>query len=305
MTAASNTSRPSPPWQAPAFIWLDLTSRCPLECVHCYAEASPRGGHGQMSTAAWLAVIGQAAVLGVGQVIVIGGEPLYHPGCGDIVRHALAQGMQVEIFSSLYRVTPAQWELAALDGVSLACSYYSDDPAQHEAISGRRGSHARTRANIAEAARRGIPVRVGIIGLTKEQRTRQAMTELSALGIPRKAIGLDRLRAFGRGAAGLPDEADTCGGCGHGNAAILPDGTVTPCVFTRTAAAGSVLAETLGDVLAGGAFAAQVARLDSLRPAARPCVPDMCDPQCGPSCSPACGPAGNCRPSGACAPDYR
>lgn len=189
--------------------------------------------------------------------------------------------------------------------MSLACSYYSDDPAQHEVISGRRGSHARTRANIAEAVRRGIPVRVGIIGLAEDQRTGQAMAELVALGIPEEAICFDRLRAFGRGAAGSPNEADTCGACGHGNAAILPDGTVTPCVFTRTAAAGSVLTAPLGDVLADGKFAAQVARLDSLRPAGRPCVPNMCDPQCGPSCSPACRPAGNCRPTGACAPDYR
>lgn len=305
MTSASSTSGSGAPCQAPAFIWLDLTSRCPLVCVHCYAGASPRGTHGQMTMAVWFEVISQAAALGVGQVIVIGGEPLYHPGCSDIVLYALAQGIRVEIFSSLYRVTPAQWDLAALPGVSLACSYYSDDLVQHEAITGRRGSHARTRANIAEAVRRGIPIRVGIVSLTEEQRTVQAMAELAALGVPPEAIGLDRLRAFGRGAAGLPDEADTCGACGHGNAAILPDGTVTPCVFTRTAAAGSVLEGLLGDVLAGSTFAAQVARLDSLRPATWPCVPDMCDPQCGPSCSPACRPAGNCRPAGACAPDYR
>jgi hypothetical protein len=34
--------------------------------------------------------------------------------------------MKVEIFSSLYRVTPTQWELAALPGVSLACSYQGE-----------------------------------------------------------------------------------------------------------------------------------------------------------------------------------
>jgi hypothetical protein len=104
-----------------------------------------------------------------------------------------------QVFSSLYRVTSAQWEVAALAGVSLACSYYSDDPVQHDAITGRRGSHARTRANIAEAVRRGIPVRVGVIGLSDGQRAGQAVAELEALGIQRGAIGLDRLRASGRG----------------------------------------------------------------------------------------------------------
>src|SRR6266566_14580 len=162
-----------------------------------------------------------------------------------------------------------------------------------------QGQHRRS------GAPRGIPIRAGIIGLTSGQRTGQARADLIALGVSESAIALDRLRAFGRGAAGLPDEADTCGSCGHGNAAILPDGTVTPCVFTRTATAGSVLAAPLGDVLTGARFAAQVARLDSLRPASWPCVPNMCDPQCGPSCSPACRPAGTCRPVGACAPNYR
>ena len=197
------------------------------------------------------------------------------------------------------------WLEAAGHGVSLATSYHSADPEEHDAITGRPGSHCRTRVSIAEAVRRGIPIRAGIIGLTSGQRTGQARADLIALGVSESAIALDRLRAFGRGAAGLPDEADTCGSCGHGNAAILPDGTVTPCVFTRTATAGSVLAAPLGDVLTGARFAAQVARLDSLRPASWPCMPNMCDPQCGPSCSPACRPAGNCRPVGGCAPNYR
>jgi|HubBroStandDraft_1064217.scaffolds.fasta_scaffold21670_2 MoaA/NifB/PqqE/SkfB family radical SAM enzyme len=93
-----SASGPSAPWRVPVFIWLDLTSRCPLECVHCYAAASPRGTHGKMTVATWLATISQAARLGVRRVIVIGGEPLYRPGCGDIVRHALAEGMSAEIF---------------------------------------------------------------------------------------------------------------------------------------------------------------------------------------------------------------
>jgi hypothetical protein len=161
--------------------------------------------------------------------------------------------------------------------------------------------------------------------------------------VPDSAIGFDRLRAFGRGARGQRNEADTCGSCGHGNAAILPDGTVTPCVFTRNATAGSLRNASLGEILTGTEFEAQVARLDSLRrpttrhvmaarnpdnsarngpyascspqaPPARdpadpevvtfPCVPDMCDPQCGPSCSPACNPTGTCRPAGGCVPDY-
>ncbi|MGH4018521.1 MAG: hypothetical protein ACRDT0_04605, partial [Pseudonocardiaceae bacterium] len=89
------------------------------------------------------------------------------------------------------------WELFSVPGVSLATSYYSDVPTQHEEITGRRGSHAKTRANIVEAIRREIPLRVGVIDLGDEQRWQQAVAELEALGVT--AIGYDRLRQVGRG----------------------------------------------------------------------------------------------------------
>lgn len=114
--------------------------------------------------------------------------------------------------------------------------------------------------------------------------------------------------------SGAANEADTCGHCGHGTAAILPDGTMTPCVFTRAAAAGSLHEGAFNEIVAGEGFARQVARLDELRrpsvpiPMA-PCVPNMCNPQCGPNCSPSCNPTGctpdsTCGPSNQCQPKY-
>lgn len=287
------------------YVWLELTSSCQLACVHCYADSGPGQGHGVMTAADWTRVIGQAAAHGVRRVCMIGGEPTAHPAFTDLLSHALSAGLHVEVFTNLYRIPARLWPALNRPGVSLATSYYSADPAAHDAVTGRPGSHARTRAAITEAIRRDIPIRIGIVELPGSNHAGQARADLISLGVPASAIGTDRLRAFGRGTAGQPDEADTCGNCGHGSAAILPDGTVTPCVFTRAATAGSVLAAPLADVLTSTRFAAQVARLDTLRPPVWSCVPNMCDPQCGPSCGPACNPAGNCRPAGGCAPDYR
>jgi MoaA/NifB/PqqE/SkfB family radical SAM enzyme len=138
-----------------SFVWLELTGRCQLRCTHCYAESGPSGTHGSMSAADWLRVIDQAAGLGVKSVQFIGGEPTVYPDLAVLVLHALARVMHVEVFSNLVHVRPDLWMLFSVPGVSLATSYYSDDPGQHEAITGRRGSHAKTRANIAEAIKRG------------------------------------------------------------------------------------------------------------------------------------------------------
>jgi len=273
------------------FLWLEITGRCQLACVHCYADSSPLGGHGAMSAADWERVLAQAAAHGVAEVQLIGGEPTLHPDFARLVDRALELGLGVEVYTNLYRVSQAVWDVLSRPGVRVATSWYSADPAAHDAITGRAGSHARTRANIAEAVRRGIPLRAGIIELEDAQDTARARTELIALGLSENAIGFDRLRAFGRGAAGLPDESDTCGECGHGCAAVLPDGTVAPCVFTRSAAAGSIRADSLDAILEGPRFGERVAHLDQVR-AAR-------SEGCGPTCMP-CNPCPPCRPS--CSP---
>jgi hypothetical protein len=84
-------------------------------------------------------------------------------------------------------------------------------PQQHAAITGRAGSHARTKANIAEAVRRSIPLRAGVIDLTDDQRSAQAVVELTELGVP--DVGVDMLRQVGRGVSDTT-EPECCRGHG-------------------------------------------------------------------------------------------
>jgi MoaA/NifB/PqqE/SkfB family radical SAM enzyme len=246
-----------------SFVWLEITGKCQLECAHCYATSGPAGTHGTMTTADWRRVIDEAAGLGVGVVQFNGGEPTLHPGLPALVKHALGRGLKVEIFSNLVQVTPALWDAFSLTGVSLATSYYSDDPGQHAAITGRRGSHARTRANLAEVVRRGIPVRVGVIDLGDAQRWKQAVAEMKALGVT--DVRADDVRRVGRGGRGArPGLDQLCGSCAREVLAIGPDGTARPCVFARwpDMAVGNVRESSLVDIMAGPAVADVRRRID-------------------------------------------
>jgi MoaA/NifB/PqqE/SkfB family radical SAM enzyme len=233
----------------------------------------------------WEDVIEQAAALGARRVVFIGGEPTLHPGLSRLVRSALSCGLETEIFSNLVRVTPALWGLLAEPGVSVATSWYTTDRARHAAITGR-DTWRQTRGNIAEAVRRGIPLRAGIIdGILPGQRVGEAERELRSLGVT--DISHDRIREFGRGTIGDPSQ--TCGACGRGVAAVLPDGSVTPCPMTRWLAAGSVRDTPLGTIL-DGPMAAAVAALPAAGAAS-------CNPKCLPDsyCNPMCVP-GACKP---------
>ncbi|WP_345353655.1 radical SAM protein [Actinoallomurus liliacearum] len=285
------------------FMWLEITGKCQLECVQCYAGSGPTGTHGTMTAPDWHRVIDEAAGLGVEEIQFIGGEPTLHPGLPDLIDHGLARGLRVEVFSNLVHIKPLLWDKLTQPGVSLATSWYSDDAVEHAAIT-RRPGHVRTRANIIEAVRRSIPLRVGIIGVHHGQRTDQAAAMLADLGVT--DIEHDRLRQIGRGVRDRPQGVDQlCGACTSGSLAVAPDGTVWPCVMARWLPVGNVRDSTLRDIVTGPSMVSVTEYLDAhFAPTEAPCVPKMCNPQCGPSCSPACRPKGDCRPAGGCVPSY-
>ncbi|MFE2757920.1 radical SAM protein [Actinosynnema sp. NPDC059335] len=287
-----------------SFIWLEITGKCQLRCSHCYAESGPGGNDGVMTPGDWESVIDQAGRIGVEMVQFIGGEPTLHRSLPDLVNRALGRGLRVEVFSNLVHVSPRLWELFARPGVQLATSYYSDRPDEHEGITKVRGSHERTKANIVEALRRSIPLRIGVTDLRDGQRVEQARGELAALGFEGE-VRVDHLRGVGRGARAMAsDSSALCGQCGDGKIAVAADGSVWPCVFSRWLPVGNVRLAPLVEILNGPTMLATTTALAerfAQRPVS-PCVPNMCDPQCGPSCGPACNPAGNCTPKGKCVP---
>lgn len=278
------------------FLWLEITGRCQLSCVHCYAESGPQGTHGSMAVDDWRRVIDDGAALGVRMVQFIGGEPTLHPDLPCLVEHVLDQCVAVEVFTNLLRVTPRMWDIFARPGVRLATSYYTDDAGQHETITKRPGSHAHTTANIVEAVRRSIPLRVGLIDITDDQRTEQARRHLAALGVTN--VGTDQLRQVGRGVREQrPGVSQLCGACAHGKVAVAPNGDVWPCVFARWLSLGNVRMVRLAEILVGqaaGNARRELAR--SVHAKCNPNTPSKCGPEsrCDPSkssCSPHCPPS--------------
>jgi MoaA/NifB/PqqE/SkfB family radical SAM enzyme len=302
MTITHGNPAPAPVTDGPlSSLWAEITGKCQLSCIHCYAGSGPDGTHGTMTAEAWETVLTDAAALGTQAVCFIGGEPTLSPLLPRLVRHALSLGMQAEIFSNLVHLTPDTWELLATPGVRLATSWYTSDRLEHQQITGR-DTWRQTLASIEQALRQGIPLRVGLIdGILPGQHAQQGAELLRSRGVVN--IGSDHLREFGRGTN--PDPTQACGNCGHHRAAVLPDGTVTPCPLTRWMHAGNVTSTPLAGTLA------TVTQIAATLPAPeRKCTPEECPPdwKCPPyvACRPdaSTGQSGNrdCMPDHYCNP---
>lgn len=257
----------------PRFAWLEITGLCNLDCRHCYAESSPQGDHGDMTETDWMHVIDQLDEMGVRDIQFIGGEPTLHPGLSRFIRHAGKYAMRIEVFSNMTHIKPEVWDALKLPGVRLAFSYYSDEASGHEAVTGTRGSHVGTRTNVQRARELGI-----------------------------RDVRTDRIRPFGRGADGKPPLLKgLCGMCGRAKFAVLPDGRVTPCVFSRWMELGNVHRQTLAEIYSGEAMNAARADLEREFPHTAPRMAPTCLPECNPSFD-SCSPQTVCAPDAACGP---
>ncbi|WP_150136165.1 radical SAM protein [Streptomyces hyaluromycini] len=264
-----------------------MTGKCQLRCTHCLSESSPQATHGTMTPTDWRSVITDAAALGIRTIQLIGGEPTAHPNWREFPELALSLGRRVEVYSNLFHVRDEWWDVFALDGVTLGTSYYSDDSEEHDRITGRAGSHARTRSNIGEAVLRGITIRAGIVDVLPKQRVEEARAELAAMGVA--GISTDRVRAVGRAMppGTKPTLSEMCGRCTRGRAAVLPNGDLAGCVLSRDFPVGNVRDTPLADLLGGKAWADLAMRIPASRAACPPDDSGDCDPANTEACDPA------------------
>jgi len=284
-----------------SLLWLELTGKCNLECVHCYADSGPDGKEDELGAGRWLSLLSEAAAMGVKRVIFIGGEPTMHPAFDTILKAAVDYELDVEVYSNLTHIREDQWEFFSSNAVSLATSFYSLHSHAHDMVTTRKGSQARTVRNIRHSVFLGIPIRVGIVDLFDDQDLTATIEYLHELGVSN--IHVDRSRQVGRAQSGeqFPSTQALCGRCADGRLAVDPTGAVYPCVFSRWLKIGDARQSTLSEldrsVVAGRvrgnlkeAFAASASNPD---PSLGPCSPDQCGPQI-------CGPGGNPNP---CPPD--
>ncbi|MFJ7193857.1 radical SAM protein [Streptomyces bacillaris] len=277
------------------FAWLEVTGLCQETCSHCYADSGPKGSHGTMTVADWLSVIDQLAGMGTVDVQFIGGEPTLYPYLPELIERAHGRGLGIEVFSNLVHVREPLWDAFTRYGVKLATSYYSDTATEHDGVTGLRGSHRKTRVNVAKALGLGIPVRGGVVAVRGGQRVEEAARDLVSLGVPQ--VGGDRARAFGRASRGAaPTIRDLCGHCAQEKCAIGPTGDMWPCVLGRFLTMGNVKSAPVAEVW-NGAQAAQVATdLAAVHGSGvQSCTPPQFLPMCGP-CGPCVPSVGHCDP---------
>ena len=80
----------------PVVVW-NMTRRCNLRCVHCYAQSEELSYDNELDQKESLAMIDDLAAFGVPVILFSGGEPLDHPRLAEYAAYAVSKGMRAVI----------------------------------------------------------------------------------------------------------------------------------------------------------------------------------------------------------------
>lgn len=141
----------------PVVVW-NVTRRCNLKCVHCYAQATATGDRDELTLEQGLAVLADLKAFGVPVVLFSGGEPLLHPQILTLLERTVSLGMRAVLSTNGTLITR---ELAqVLKGFGLSYVGISLDGLAeiHDRFRGQPGAFAAALAGVRHCQEAGIKV---------------------------------------------------------------------------------------------------------------------------------------------------
>ena len=142
----------------PVVVW-NMTKRCNLRCVHCYAFAEGEDYKGdELSTAEGKALIDDLARFGVPVILFSGGEPVLREDLPELIDHAVKKGLRAVISTNGTLITEEKanvFSRFSLSYIGVSIDGLSDI---NDSFRGVKGAFARAIEGIRNAKKAGIKV---------------------------------------------------------------------------------------------------------------------------------------------------
>ncbi len=141
----------------PVIVW-NMTKRCNLKCVHCYAHAVKVDGVDDISTVQARHMIDDLAAYGCPVMLFSGGEPLVREDLVELARHATEKGMRAVISTNGTLIT--REKARELKSVGLSYVGISLDGLEdvHDHFRGVPGAYKNALKGIANCQAEGLKV---------------------------------------------------------------------------------------------------------------------------------------------------
>ncbi|PID73162.1 MAG: 12,18-didecarboxysiroheme deacetylase [Desulfobacterales bacterium] len=141
----------------PVVVW-NMTRRCNLKCIHCYAHARDEEFAGELTTAEGKALIDDLAAFGSPVMLFSGGEPLVRKDMPELAQYAVSKGMRAVISTNGTLITREKARILKEIGLSYVGVSLDGMKEVHDHFRGVPGSFERALEGIENCKAAGIKV---------------------------------------------------------------------------------------------------------------------------------------------------
>jgi PqqA peptide cyclase len=148
----------------PLALLAELTHRCPLRCPYCSNPIELERASSELSEEEWRRVFREAALLGVLQVHLSGGEPMARRDLASLIAAATENGIYTNLITS--GVLGGEPEIAAFAAAGLKhvqLSFQDVAADNNDRIAGLDGAHARKTTFSAAVRAAGLPLTLNAV----------------------------------------------------------------------------------------------------------------------------------------------
>ena len=143
----------------PVVVW-NVTQRCNLFCMHCYASSKDREYPGELTTSEGLRLLDDLAQFGAPTLLFSGGEPTTRSDLFELVAHASASGLRCVLSTNGTLITPEIADKIAESGFTYVGVSLDGIGAVHDKIRGKKGAFEEALRGLRLCRDRGV--RVGL-----------------------------------------------------------------------------------------------------------------------------------------------
>jgi 12,18-didecarboxysiroheme deacetylase len=141
----------------PVVVW-NMTRRCNLKCVHCYAQARDEAFKNELTTEEGKQLIDDLAGFGVPVLLFSGGEPLVRKDLPDLAGYAVEKGMRAVISTNGTLISPEKARTLKEIGLSYVGVSLDGMEAIHDRFRGVKGAFKSAMEGIENCQAAGIKV---------------------------------------------------------------------------------------------------------------------------------------------------
>lgn len=141
----------------PVIVW-NMTRRCNLKCVHCYARAVDVHGKDEIDTKQARIMIDDLAAYGVPVMLFSGGEPLVREDLVELAAYAVEKGMRAVISTNgtlISRQKATELKKVGLSYVGISLDGLEE---AHDRFRGKKGAFAKALEGVENCQAEGLKV---------------------------------------------------------------------------------------------------------------------------------------------------